>query len=61
MTVKRRMKGAANRTIGDINTHDKSQDPSQWLRNDPSVRRLALAIAAAIALVKPDWMMPNKK
>jgi len=37
------------------------QDLSQLATNIPWPRNGALAIAAATAQVKPDWMNPNRK
>jgi hypothetical protein len=48
------MAGAANRTIGNINSQASSQDRSQCKTNEPVVRSGRLAIAAARAHVKQD-------
>jgi hypothetical protein len=55
------MSGAANRTKGIIVAHATIHDFSQWLMKIPSCRNGALAIAAAIAQVKPAWIIPNTK
>jgi hypothetical protein len=53
--------GAAASTIGNIVVHEISQDSNQFATNSPVLMSGKLAIAAAIAHVKPDWMNPNKK
>ncbi len=52
--VRFRIAGAANSTIGDIVIQEKSQDCSQCVTNAPPAKNGKLAIAAAIAQVKPD-------
>ena len=52
------MAGAANTTTGNIINHAKNQDCSQCDRNEPVSRNGKLAIAAAIAQVKQDWITP---
>jgi hypothetical protein len=46
--------GAAASTSGNIAIHEISQDSSQFARNSPVRSSGKLAIAAAIAQVKPD-------
>jgi hypothetical protein len=48
------MSGVANRTKGIIVAHAIIHDLSQWLMKIPWYINGALAIAAAIAQVKPD-------
>jgi len=55
------MSGAARITTGNIVAHDNSHDRIQFFANKPSSMSGRLAIAAAIAQVRPDWMMPNTK
>jgi hypothetical protein len=55
------IKGAANKTKGVITIQAMSQDLSQLATNIPWPRNGALAIPAATAQVKPDWMNPNTK
>jgi hypothetical protein len=51
------IKGAARKTKGVMTI----QAMSHWLINMPWPRNGALAIAAATAQVKPDWMNPKTK
>lgn len=52
--VKRRMAGAANSTIGSIMIQATNDDRSQWITKVPVAMKGKLAIAAAIAQVRPD-------
>jgi hypothetical protein len=52
--VKRRMAGAANSTIGSIVIQATIDDRSQWIKKVPVAMKGKLAIAAAIAQVRPD-------
>jgi hypothetical protein len=52
------MAGAANSTIGSIVIQATNDDHSQWLTKAPVVANGRLAIAAAIAQVRPDWITP---
>ena len=52
--VKRRMTGAANSTIGSIMIQATNDDRSQWIKKVPVAMKGKLAIAAAIAQVRPD-------
>jgi hypothetical protein len=52
--VKRRMAGAANSTIGSIVIQATNDDRSQWIKKVPVAMKGKLAIAAAIAQVRPD-------
>jgi hypothetical protein len=52
--VKRRMTGAANSTIGSIMIQATNDDRSQWITKVPVAMKGKLAIAAAIAQVRPD-------
>jgi hypothetical protein len=55
------MAGAANITAGSIITQLMSQAKIQLDRNFPVVQSGKLATAAAMQLVKPDWMTPKTK
>jgi hypothetical protein len=48
--------GAAARTSGNIVIHEINQDNNQFSTKPPVLMSGKLAIAAAIAHVKPDWM-----
>ena len=52
--VRRRMAGAANSTIGSIMIQATNDDRSQWITKVPVAMKGKLAIAAAIAQVRPD-------
>lgn len=52
--VRFRITGVANRTIGNIMIQATSHDCSQCAMNVPLARNGELAIAAAIAQVRPD-------
>jgi hypothetical protein len=53
-----RMAGAANNTTGNIMSQATNPDSSQCFAKEPSVKNGKLAIAAATAQVKPDWITP---
>jgi hypothetical protein len=55
------MAGAAARTSGNMVTHEITQDNSQFWTKPPVLTSGKLAIAAAIAHVKPDWIKPKTK
>ena len=55
------MNGAANNTMGTIRNQACNHAPSQCDKNVPSEKNETSAIAAAIAEVIPDWMVPNTK
>jgi hypothetical protein len=48
------MAGAANSTIGSIMIQATNDDRSQWITKVPVAMKGKLAIAAAIAQVRPD-------
>ena len=52
--AKRRIAGAAKITTGNIRSQETSQDCSQCMAKDPVALKGKLAIAAAIADVRPD-------
>jgi hypothetical protein len=54
MSVKLRIAGAANSTIGNIVIQAINQDCSQCEASVPDVKNGTLAIAAATAQVRPD-------
>lgn len=54
-----RMAGAIITTIGSMMAHEKKQAPIQWLKRVPVEANGALAMAAAIAQVIPDWIAPK--
>ena len=56
-----RMAGAANNTTGNIISQATNPDRSQCMVKEPSAMNGRLAIAAAIAQVKPDWITPKTK
>lgn len=56
-----RMAGAATNTSGNMVIHEMSQENNQFAANSPVLSSGKLAMAAAIAHVKPDWMKPNTK
>ncbi len=54
MCVRFRIAGAANITTGNIMIQATDDDRSQCVTNVPLVKKGKLAIAAAIAQVRPD-------
>jgi hypothetical protein len=58
---RRKIAGAATITTGSIKIQATAHDRSQCPRNPPTQMRLELAIAAAIELVRPDWIAANRK
>lgn len=56
-----RINGAASITIGNIVTQDSSHDRIQFFAKMPSSISGRLATAAAMAQVRPDWMIPKTK
>ena len=56
--VNLRMAGAANSTTGNITSQARSPDFIQCFAKEPSAKNGKLAIAAAMAQVKPDWITP---
>ena len=55
------MNGEASRTKGIMIAQAMIHDLNHWLMKSPLPKNGALAIPAAIAHVKPDWINPNKK
>jgi hypothetical protein len=52
--ARRRIAGAAKITIGNIRSQETSQDCNQCMAKDPVTLKGKLAMAAAIADVRPD-------
>ena len=48
-------------TAGNIIAQETSQDRIQFETKCPVAQREKLAIAAAMQLVNPDWMIPKTK
>jgi hypothetical protein len=60
-STSRRIKGATATTTGSMVSQETAHDLSQWDANVFSVKKGALAMAAAMKQVNPDWMMPKTK